>query len=252
MTKQILGAALISIRSSSPKLKSARSYDSMKPLVSTTRIEMAVFTGEPPTQKGAIRKTLKEHKKGKITNPVSIKLIKENPINVSRSGCRRDWPSASVFAERSRKAPVADQPGTHSRGQQYRPDSKRHESGSGYSGEYSDSVTLYSYLRRPLHKGPFRLESGKFVSMTRFYSRNLGYVSAFGGHFREFPKYGRIYPVRTDLRTPYRVRILSPFADVTRHCRQPIKCEVLFSSHNPCSRQTIQPFVGGKRALCCG
>ena len=99
ITKQILGAALISIRSSSPKLKSARSYDSMKPLVSTTRIEMAVFTGEPPTQKGAIRKTLKEHKKGKITNPVSIKLIKENPINVSRSGCRRDWPSASVFGK---------------------------------------------------------------------------------------------------------------------------------------------------------
>ena len=102
---------------------------------------------------------------------------------MSRSGCRqsspsiiifrRDWPSASV-CRKARKAPVANQSGTHSRGQQYRPDSKRHESGSGYSGEYSDSVTPYSYLRRPLHKGPFRLESGKFVSMTRFYSGNIG------------------------------------------------------------------------------
>jgi len=30
------------------------------------------------------------------------------------------------------------------------------------------------YELTPLHKGLFRLESIKFVSMTRFYSRNIG------------------------------------------------------------------------------
>jgi hypothetical protein len=66
------------------------------------------------------------------------------------------------------------------------------------------------YELTPLHKGPFWLESVKFVSMTRFYSRNVSTSVFLGGILGNSQKYGRIYPVGTDLRTPYRVRILAP------------------------------------------
>jgi hypothetical protein len=42
----------------------------------------------------------------------------------------------------------------------------------------------------------------------------------------------------------------SALADVTRHCRQTIECHNFVQPHNPCSRQAIQPFVGGERAFC--